>query len=218
MEPTPDRPLTELEKDAVLSNLYAPRPQADSAGVIGGMRAQAPLQNPSNLVTFADDAHRRELFIADIGKRITINGTGHTVDYLRKAYQFSLKQARAVSDEAKRELHAKIQGDTDIMRSVIIARLESVARRAADACDLSNEIRAVKELARVLGVYTTEESGLGDLAVLLRDMSGKQGPDPKKIIDVEHYEVDDEAEASEETWTPPGKFKEFEEPKLPDGS
>lgn len=212
------RPLTDLEKDAALSALFDRRVLADRQSVVQRVRNQEPLQNPSRLTVFEDDANRRDLFIADVGKRVTINGTGHTSDYLRRTFQFTKVQSKAVIDEAKRELHAKIQGETELMRSVAIARLESIMRRAKDACDLSNEIRATKEWLRVLGVYSTEEGGLGDLAALLRELSGDQGPDPTKIVEAE-FEVTEEA-AKEEHWVAP-QFNEFVEespnPKIPRG-
>lgn len=176
-------------------------------------RGLPPLQNPSSLGTYADDEARREIFIADVGKRITAHGTLDTIEYLRTAFRFTKKQAKAVLDEARRELAAKMQAETEIMRNVGLARIESMLRRARDACDLTNEIRAFKEWARITGAYQTVEGTKGDLAALLRELSQDQGPDPKKVIDAE-FTVEGEEQA-EDHWQAPEDFKEFEEDRGP---
>lgn len=171
-------------------------------------RSPLPLHNPSQLSVYEDDFLRRELFIADVAKRLTLDGTVHTLDYIRRTFRFSRKIAHAIVREAQQEIHSKLQGETDLARSVAINRLESIMRRAKDACDLSNEIKAFKEYARILGIYPTEEGGLGDLAKVLRTIARSEGPDPTQVVEM----TDDKEEGQELIeWSAPEQFEELEE-------
>lgn len=206
------RPLTDLERDAAIRMLYQRDALTREHSQLARMRENAPnkaLQNRSSLSVYLDDETRRELFIADVGKRLVANGTEHTTDYLRTVFRFSRAQAKAVIDEARRELAYKLQAETELLRSVAIARLESIMRRARDACDLMNEIRATKEWLRVVGAYSSQDGAQGDLAALMRELSKLEGPDPTKIVDAEFTVEGEEEEATH--WQAPEDFAGFEE-------
>jgi hypothetical protein len=168
--------------------------------------ASQPLIDGSVL---ADDPNRRALFLSDVARRIMAHGTQKTSDFLRKLYHFSKRQSMAIIKEARIELAADMATAREELRGVANARVEDLMRRAREACDISNEIKALKEWMRLFGLYDTDDAGLGDFAALMRKVTAEADAN---VIDAEFtVEVKEEETTPRESWAIPERIETLKE-------
>lgn len=188
--------VAEHERRAALRALF--RNDLQIRGEAALERAETALIDLSSL---ANDTDRRSIFLADVGKRVVARGSAETVLYLRRVFKFSKDEASAVVREARKELTQGLTTQTEELRAVAEARLETLMRRADAACDLTNYGRALKEWIRLHGLFRQDDTTMGDFSELIRRVTDASVPGAK-VIDAEF-----EASEPEVTpWTPPPSF------------
>jgi len=186
---------------AVIGRLYSEHRHARALA----LRDAQDTQPLPGAVAFVDDGDRRALFLAEVAQLVTAKGTSWTEQHLRKVFKFTVKVARAVIQEARRELADRMRETTTELRAIASDRLEDLMRRAAHACDLDAEVKVLKEWMRLHGLYKQDEGG-GDIAALIRRVSALDGPDGStKVIDAEFSTPDDPPEV--ETWGAPENWE-----------
>jgi hypothetical protein len=156
--------------------------------------------------SLANDPDRRSLFLADVSMRVMAKGATHTANYLQRMFHFRRKVAWEIVKEARREMAAAMATQTDELRAVAEARLESLMRKADKACDLTNYGRALKEWMRLHGLYRQDDTTLGDFAALMRTVTAEA--DAHKIVDAEFTVTgeEDEKPAERVDWQEPAGF------------
>ena len=152
------------------------------------------------------DMDRRGMFLSIVQKKVMAEGAAGAREYLRSVYHFSKGQASAIIREARIELVADMATVREELRALADARLEDIMKRARGACDLSNEIKALKEYMRLHGLFEVVDTGLGDFADLMRKVTAAADA---QVIDAE-FTVKEEEEEPSEPWAMPEKVIDAE--------
>jgi hypothetical protein len=170
-------------------------------------RAERHLPAPEPITkSLAGDEARRALFLADVSKRVVANGSTHTASYLQRVFRFSKKAAWAVIKEARKEVAAAMETQTDALRGVAEARLERLMRKADAACDLTNYGRALKEWMRLHGLYRADDTTLSDFAKLMQEITASEdGARTAQVVDAE-FTVNEDGENEEVEWQEPAGY------------
>lgn len=196
--------IPEHQQTAALHALFA-RDKRNRSLAVAERSLHFPLV--ANTELSVEDPDRRGMFLADVQRRVMHQGSQKTRSHLRKVYRFSRKQANAIIKEARIELVADMATVREELRALADARLEDIMRRALTAGDLSNEVKALKEYMRLHGLFEVSDTGLGDIADLMRKITAEADG---AVVEAE-FTVDDETPLPETEWGTPQRIDTLEE-------
>lgn len=209
-EPEPHTDPREVEAEAGLEPLPAPECAAAVDRLFSRdrtLRVNALAERPDRGLLALGDPDRRELFLAEVASMVVARGTDRTTAWLRQVFKFSRRDAYRVICEARRELAERLRSTAGELRAVTNARLEDLIRRCRQRKELDAEVKAIKEYARINGLYAEgNEGSLADLAALMRRITSSEGPRPK-VVDAEFTVPGETPTPAEETWGLPDEWE-----------
>lgn len=117
-----------------------------------------------------------ERVIVDETTRIVVeSGDAAAVRYYRERYCFSRGEAMALVRLARSEALRAAPQSIEEARAITVARLEDFLGRAKETMNMADELRALKELARVQGLTRSEpEDRAGDFLRVIAEVASRQ--------------------------------------------
>lgn len=144
-----------------------------------------------------------ELMVSEAQRIIIDAGERPAVECFRRSYGFTRNEAVGLMRLARSEALRMDGSSIDENRAIMVAQLKDFVSRAKGALSLGEELRALKELAKVQGLTHTEpEDMMRDFLAIVNRVSSRQDREqlPERVIDTpaltaRKTEEDEDAEA-----------------------
>lgn len=124
----------------------------------------------------ARTVNRLEDLLVDQAQRVLFrHGERGVMDHFRDQYGLSRRECLGLVRLARADALTYGRSSVEDDRALMVAQLKDFADRARDALNMGDEIRALRELARVQGLTRTEpEDRMSEFLGVVRRVSGRQ--------------------------------------------
>jgi hypothetical protein len=161
----------------------------------------AVLENPDLAVLVevtAPQVERVEELMVDQAQRVLVrHGERGVADHFRERYGLSRREALGLISLARADSLKYGRSSVEDDRALMVAVLKDYLDRARESMNMGDEIRAIRELARVQGLTRTEpENVAAEFLGVVRRVAGRQealqlAPAAAEALDVDFEEVEE---------------------------
>jgi hypothetical protein len=141
---------------------------------------------------------RVEELMVDQAQRVLVrHGERGVADHFREAYGLSRREALGLVNLARADALKYGRSSVEDDRALMVAVLKDYLDRARESMNMGDEIRAIRELARVQGLTRTEpENVAAEFLGVVRRVSGRQealqlAPAAAEALDIETEDLEE---------------------------